>query len=67
MIYIPYKEASYCPECDIIYKAPRCPLCCNKNGASMNCIRNRAAKLAEDYKALVGEPIPVNVNQTSLF
>jgi len=67
-MFIRFTKANYCPECDILYSNKiNCPICGNKSGCSMNCIRNRAAKLVEDYKALTGELKPVNSNQTSLF
>lgn len=67
-MFIRFTKAKYCPECDILYNNKiNCPICGNKSGCSMNCIRNSAAKLVEDYKALTGELKPVNSNQTSLF
>ena len=67
-MFVRYSKAVYCPECDIIYSNKiNCPVCGNKSGCSMNCIRNNAAKLAKDYSELVGEKRAVNFNQTSLF
>jgi hypothetical protein len=52
---IHYSFAMYCPECDLIYTNDHneCPSCCNKNGLSMNSIRNIAVKKIEELNVLI--------------
>lgn len=69
MTSVPYNQALYCPECDLIFsnKHSGCPVCCNKNGVSMNAIRNGIAKEVGDLKDRRGEVRSSNFNQLRLF
>lgn len=69
MVYISYSQARYCAECDVIYpsKHSACPVCCNKNGISMNCIRNSMQKQLGKLEERRGEVRSENFNQLKLF
>lgn len=69
MVSISYNQALYCPECDVIYSSKHsgCPVCCNKSGVSMNCIRNNVVKQLGDLQERRGEVRSSNYNQLSLF
>jgi len=68
MTAVSYNQALYCPECDLIYSNDysSCPICCNKNGISMNCIRNSIIKELGNLKERRGEIRPNNINQICL-
>ena len=69
MVSISYNQALYCPDCDLIFSNNHnvCPSCCNKNGISMNCIRNSVAKELGNLQERRGEVRSSNYNQLSLF
>lgn len=69
MTSIPYTQAMYCPDCDLLYlnAIRECPRCCNKNGVSMNCIRNNMIKLLDSLTERRKKIRPHNNNQLSLF
>ena len=69
MVSISYNQALYCPDCDLIFSNNHnvCPSCCNKNGISMNCIRNSVAKELGNLQERRGEVRSSNINQQSLF
>jgi hypothetical protein len=69
MTSVYYNQALYCSECDLIFsnKHSGCPVCCNKNGVSMNAIRNGIAKEVGDLKDRRGKVRSSNINQLSLF
>lgn len=68
MTSVLYNQALYCSECDLIYSNnhPNCPICCNRNGVSMNVIRNGVIKELGDLKDRRGEVRSSNYNQLSL-
>jgi hypothetical protein len=69
MLVIPYGKAKYCPECDAIYSnsISDCPICCNKNGVSLNSIRNEIIKKLGNLEERRGEIRSSNYNQVLLF
>jgi hypothetical protein len=68
MTAIPYDKAKYCPECNVIYdNGYNCPICCNKNGISLNAIRNIITKKLGDLEERRGEIRSSNYNQVLLF
>lgn len=69
MTAVSYNQALYCPECDLIYSNDysSCPICCNKNGVSLNSIRNEIIKKLGNLEERRGEIRSSNYNQVLLF
>lgn len=69
MTSVPYNQAMYCPECDLIFSNNHnvCPSCSNKNGVSMNAIRNSIMKELGDLKERRESVRSSNYNQLQLF
>lgn len=69
MTSVYYNQALYCVECDLIFSntLDGCPKCCNKNGVSMNAIRNSIMKELGDLKERRESVRSSNYNQLQLF
>lgn len=66
---IPFNQARYCPECDVIFLNDMniCPCCCNKNSTTMSCIRNAAVTKLGNLKERREIVRSDNFNQIKLF